>query len=153
MTIVQYIRKPIPESYQACMDQIESTCKKQSIPRWVIHELPWPVEEKEDYRYQADIARIKLACENPDMFWLDCDCKIEKFWKPPVDGHPYFYNCSGQPDPCAFYVNGCSDFFKQLLDMFEKDQRLHTIGWIQCLLGSRGLNWKLIPSGIIKHKG
>jgi hypothetical protein len=115
-----------------------------------MYALPFALPVTDDYRYDSDVARIKLATERPDMVWLDCDCTIEDWWVPPDDDKPYFYNALGNPDPCIFFVNGNTGFFKDLIKKHDKDPRMHVVGWVQMLLGMSVCG--LIPNGKFSHK-
>lgn len=64
---------------------------------------------------------IDLCTKEPDLFYVDCDMILKSIpeFKP---GAPYFKrHRSGCPDEMLVYVNGCTEFFKNIY--LEKDKR------------------------------
>lgn len=66
-----------------------------------------------DPRLRADVLRLDLACETPDMLWLDWDYIVDS--RPVVEsgGLPYSFRGNG-PMESLFYVNGACEMFRQV---------------------------------------
>lgn len=157
MKIVQYIRNPIPPEYGACLDNIKAGCPAD-VEYELITTQPFAVDEDlEDYRYQSDLVRFRLAAENADMVWVDADCEFgtKGFFRPdPNTRLPYFWATRHRiPDICCFYVNGCSWFFKKLLDVYERMPKPIKTGWPQKIVADNCGSWLPIPVGHYNHFG
>jgi hypothetical protein len=108
-------------------------------------DIPQQVNEP---RYAADIFRFKLLSEHDDYLWMDCDVEIKKWFDFPEKGKPYFSDISLCPDVGIMYCNGCTDFFKMLLNSYTKDAPLF---WYEPLLCNNKDNVYLIPRGYFHH--
>lgn len=64
---------------------------------------------------QSDLLRVKLASEEPEMVYVDCDVKLKKHFNPKDNNISLaFYN--GFPDVFYFHVNGNTEKFKEILE-------------------------------------
>jgi len=153
LKIVQYMNPDIDikKSYQDCMDQVKSN-KPIDVQYELIRNHSYKTDHLlHDCRYESDLFRLHYAVDNPNMVWLDSDIKIRE-WFTPKDNKAYFFNVMGFPLECAFYVNGQTELFKQLLDLYYSSDRFKHIGWIRSALTSMdNQNWKLIPVDCFEH--
>jgi hypothetical protein len=150
MKVIQYIRSPINRDYGECMNQFI-----HALPGHISYELytetPYDLKDIEDYRFNSDLVRLKMAVNNPDMVWVDADTKFVKWFSPPDDGRPWFYGLQGRADICVFYVNNCCSYFKWLLEEFGKLKN-PKVGWCQGLMmNSDNSRFKLIPNNHFHH--
>lgn len=144
MNIIQYDdgQRPI---YAKAIAQV-----KESIPSGSRHTLisgcGYEVRNG-DYRAASEIVRLSEASTNPDMLWLDSDCLIKKWpdfeWKP---GKPYM---SERWLEAVFYVNGCCEFFSDMLKASEKYS--HKPCWLRKMFQDRKKYFEMIPDGYFVH--
>ena len=154
MHIIQYMTSPIPTSYQSCIDNVRASIG--DIPYTLHTSAPFEVEQQDDPRYATDLVRLRLAADNPDMVWIDADTKIgpKGIFVPPADGFPYFMSSGGAAEIAVFYVNGNTDFFKEMLAAFDAEPKLHHLFWPQYMINARMRGrYKLIPDGHFVHLG
>ena len=150
MKIIQYHKGDIKPLYKRCMEQIVYN-KPKDIGYKLLTDHKYIVDKTDDIRYESDLVRLNLAIDNPDMVWIDSDVEIIN-WYTPVDNRPCFFNILASPDICVFYVNGATEFFKNLLMIYERDNKYHRIGWPRrALLDMNRDLWSLIPPDHFIH--
>lgn len=145
MIIVQYDDQTRP-IYRQCIDQVKS-----KMPSGVTHQLITHCGHElrnRDYRCASEIVRLTEATVNPDMFWMDTDCLVNKWFdfefKP---GRPYM---ATRDHEAVFYVNGCTDFFKMLLKEYE-DSKISQHCWLKKLFLNHKSDFEMLPEGYIIH--
>ena len=155
--ILQFIKTPIPNNYQTCINNLKSKITNK-VDYELMTSLPFKIEDKLDYRIGADYGRIKLGTIYSNMIWIDADTEKgdKDFFIPPNDGRPYFAFVERFNhiiyDPYCFYVNGNTSFFEKLLMRYDNDKNLHVLGWIQSLLQEYKNEIGIIPEGHFNHK-
>jgi hypothetical protein len=145
--IVQYFdgNRPL---YQQCIDQI-----KKSIPEGVTHELIketfFTARYDNDYRAVTDVIRLNYLSRDPDMIWLDADTLIKKWIDFEMEKDKVYINSFNEAS--AIICNGQCDFFKGLLDLYNKDEALNYAGWFHKMLRDNRDKIELIPQGYFVH--
>lgn len=145
MVIVQYDDGTRPV-YTECIEQV-----KRNMPSGCKHKLithcGYDIRNN-DYRCASEIVRLKEACVNPDMVWLDSDCLIKKW--PDFDlkpGRPYM---AKRWHEAIFFVNGACDVFKSILYDYNKSG-INTPCWLKKLFLDHRKEFELLPHGYIEH--
>lgn len=136
------------EAYLTCLEQV-----KRSLPSSVDHILltyTSILPNCEDYRATSNLLRCKLASEHGDMVWLDSDILIDKWFDFELQpGKPYFaQGLFGLPENWAFIVNGCTDFFKRVLDASTDAKDLW---WMAKYIQDHKDEVGYIPKGYLTH--
>lgn len=123
--IIQYHKsETITPLRQRCMD----TMQKLGLPYRLIDKQPYPAETRPDLRFETDETRARIAIENPYALILDSDMVATGVpFVPEQTGKPYFF----RHDQCGIYVNGCTDFFKTMMEWYDERKKTLQIGWFQ----------------------
>lgn len=94
---------------------------------------------------------LDMACENPHLAFIDAD--IELFGIPEylTPGKPYFEICYNNPHIGYVIVNGCCDWFKDILKEKKDKEIKNTRGYTNKLLRGRLHDVGEIPHNTFKH--
>jgi hypothetical protein len=132
--------------YQQCMDQARSR-----MPQDINYSLITKTECEAryiDYRAVSDVIRLKYAASDPNMVWLDTDILIKKW--PDFEfkkGKTYINDSSVS----VIFVNGCTEFYKHLWDIYQQTEELNYSGWFQRLILKHKEIIEYIPTGYFAH--
>lgn len=132
------------KNYEYCMDQVREMFPN-NYERIFINNVP-----NEHPIVTTDTLRNKLACERPNMLYVDDDII---FHKEPVfeklDGQPYFGTAHNRVNHCIFYVNDNTNFFKNIFIEKEKRKLETVFGWPVKIIRTKKVN--IIDSNIYLH--
>ena len=132
--------------YAKCIEQARSR-----IPESVEYTLVQHTDCKarcQDFRAVSDVLRLRMASERPDMVWLDSDVLIKKW--PDFEfkkGRPYLNDRTAS----VIFVNGCTELFKNLWNLYEIDMDLNYPGWLQYLVKEYKDEFEYLPAGYFVH--
>lgn len=137
MKVIQIWCGPITEEYrkyEECMDQTKKLFEDNGYEYLRVLQ--------EDVKYNdpiidSDTLRFEIACNEPDMLYIDCDLVFNQIPVFNEDGLPYFGQKKNVNNNCVFYVNNCSDFFKSVFTEREKRELKFVFGWPNRVIRSR----------------
>jgi len=149
MKIIQYNNNKY-SCYKTCIDKTS-----EIIPSEIEHSIISTTDiipNCSEYRSVSNILRCKLACETPDMIWLDADCILIKWFDFEWQKDKVYFAKSGIGSPlnCAFYVNGRTDFFQDMWNEYQKKMP-ESIRWFSDFICSRLNDVEFIPDGYLRH--
>lgn len=121
MNITQiWIGDSVPNKYQRCMDSVRAIYPDANV-------LKVPLDPKYTCQnpetVQCDVLRLEMACEDPNMLYLDCDIELLKPFEfdPTTYGKkPYMEMYLDLLDTPLIYVNGRTDFYHNLLGYIHR---------------------------------
>ena len=146
MKIIQYM-KGDKEIYKQCMLKGVQERLPLDVEYEVLTEDPYNCElHNDDPRSPSEEIRVRLAIDNPDMVWLDTDIAIRTWPDMSQKGKPYFIHTGSRMGEFAFYVNGCCDFFKSLLEDFVQREQIKDNYWLLRAINRRKNEVFSIPS-------
>jgi len=104
----------------------------------------------------ADYARFELAIKEPDLIYADFDIEpfdgFYEYFKSLKPGKPHFVKYANYPECCLFAVNGCCDFFKELLEDKKRRNISDCYSWTFKILRMKKTQVYYIPNEIYNHR-
>lgn len=85
--------------------------------------------------HETAARRVKLACEIPDMIYVDADVSRVDWSAVPAEGAAFCEYC-GSPDYFFFVVGGDTDFFEWMISEKERRHLLDSSFWVRKVLRS-----------------
>ena len=102
----------------------------------------------------SDYRRFEMAAKDKAFVYADFDVVPKRglltFLRKLPAGKPFFAFYQGQPEPCLFAVNGCCDFFKELLEEKKKRGIGDIYSWTRKVLRDKDVFE--IPADLYIHK-
>ena len=151
MKIIQYMNRLNP-LYMDCIKKGVIDRLPVGVDYSLLQNDPYScVCRNDDPRTPSEELRIRLAIDNPDMFWMDTDTAIRSWPSLEKKGKPYFIHSQSMADESAveefiFYANGCPDFFRELLEEYLKDQTRTDNVWLSEYVHRRRADVFVIPT-------
>lgn len=135
--------------YQKCIAQARSR-----IPADVEYMLLTTTSCKArnaDYRAVSDVVRVKLASQQPNLVWLDSDVLIKKWIDFTLKPGKVYIN---DHTASVVIVNGRTDLFKRLYELYDLDDTLSYPGWLQDTIHDNFMSdIEFLPRGYFVHIG
>ena len=152
MKIFQFMNKDV-DIYTQCMQKGVVERLPPGVDYELLKEDPYNcVIYNDDPRSPSEEIRVRLAIDNPDMVWLDSDIAIKEWPDFSKKGKPFFMGLQGWfAGEYGFYVNGCIDFFKDILDEYHHKCTNRDNYWLQGAVNRRLNDIYIIPQDKLIH--
>ena len=152
MKIIQYMNRLVP-IYMDCIKKGVIARLPSGVDYTLLQGDPYNcICRNKDPRSPSEELRLRLAIDNPDMVWMDTDTAIRYWPSFEKKDKPYFIQGVGRPvEECLFYVNGCVEFFKELLEEYLKDPTITDNIWLAKAVAHREKEVYVIPSDAFIH--
>jgi hypothetical protein len=152
MKVIQFMNRDV-EIYTQCMQKGVKERLPEGIEYKLLKKDPYGCQIfNDDPRSPSEEIRIRLAIDNPDMVWLDSDIIIRSWPEMNLKGKPYFVGIEGRyAVEYAFFVNGCTAFFEELLDEYHNRCVNKDNYWLQRAMNKRQKRVYYIPEKALIH--